>query len=610
MRRTSFIRESLDRLNNIEEEQRVIVLDEDLKGYFKNQYLKKFSERNNLTGPEPQVLKKALAMALEIAKLDPTFEGREETNAEKALNKNQGAYFDWLIRMVNKGVVTYDQLIQGGHEYFDQLRAFDGLKKRNRLPSDKKDIMQFKSLESLMDMLAEVGVQADEEGNVTHSDFKQDISDIRQGIANICHFNSVDNIPADIQNVEDVMELVGENGEWEVWAAKNKYATMIFDRWGKGANWCVGGMLGSPRNGESQAEDAEYYYTNYSKNGGTYVCFQRKDKNAARPDNKYLITLGPNGSRPDNGYSGYQFNDANNRNMGDEWSDEGQMDALADFLMKNGLVDIMKNSKFKELEALNVIDNMERLEKGEPFIYNGGKIREKWKDKIKKLEFTYDGKKYTIDTVEHPEFLNGESVNDMINYKLLAEGQPYVYSGEGEIPQKFRDAITDLVFEYEGKKYTVNAKEHPEFFNGSSAYEMFNIKELSEGKPYVYDGSKIKESLKPAIREIVFADNYDIKGSNCGFRNITDESALGIPVRAFHGCSNLEKINLPVNVTVFGLRCVDGVADDCIIVTPRYPDRNLKIYPDERQKLAKMFRFTEGGGRAFDDEGNKTTDKE
>lgn len=538
MRRISDIREALDRLNSLTEDKRYIKLDEDLKGYFKNQYLKKFLQATRLNGPEQQVNKKALSMALAIAKLDPTFKGREEESDEAALNKNQGSYFDWLIRLINKGTVTYDQLMQDAHEYTDQLKAFDDQKKRNRLPADKKDIMQFKSLDALMDMLMELGAAADE--NTTHSDFKQDIKDIRQGLANICKFSNINNIPQSIQSVDDVLELIGENDKWEIWAAKNKYGTMLFDSWGKGAGWCVGGMLGSPRDGEQQAEAADYYFNNYAKNGGTYVCFQQKDKNASRPSNKYLITLGPNGTRPENGYSGYQFNDANNRTVDGDSSDEGSMVALAKFLKDNGLVDAMKNSKFKDLEAFNIINKLDSLERGEPFEYTDGEISQVWKDKIKTLKFKYNGETFTVNVEEHPEFLNGESAN-----------------------------------------------------------EMFNIKELAEGKPYTYDGTAIPQSLREAVKDVVFAEGeaYQVTPSNLAlFKNAPDDF-FAVPNRAFRGCKNIQKITMPdAPGYCLGLQAFADLPETAKVIFPR--DRNkhipIKVQPTDVNTLSKILYYDDG----------------
>ena len=66
-------------------------LDEDLRGYFKNQYLKKFLQKMEQTNPEmfgrrmqdEDKNAKAYELALAIAKLDPTFKGRELENPDE-----------------------------------------------------------------------------------------------------------------------------------------------------------------------------------------------------------------------------------------------------------------------------------------------------------------------------------------------------------------------------------------------------------------------------------------------------------------------------------------------------------------------------------------------
>ena len=382
---------------------------------------------------------------------------------------------------------------------------------------------------------------------------------------------------------------------------------MLFDRWGKGAGWCVGGMLGSPRDGEEQADWADRYFKNYNAGGrASYVCFQRKDKNASRPDNKYLITLGPDGSRPDNGWAGYQFNDANNSSVYYRYDhdrnasrEEQEMDALAQFLKENNLVDIIRNSKFKGVEALNVVDNMERLEKGEPFIYNGGKIRDVWKNRIKKLVFNYDGKEYEVDVKEHPEYLNGESANDMINFKLLAEGKPFEYSGEGKIPEKFHKAIKDLKFNYNGQDFVVDIKENPDYLQAESSNEMFNLKQLKEGKPYVYDGTTIKPLFQQAIKDVVIADDYDVHAKDIQIYKsnpATKDEWMGIPMNAFKGCTNIETITLPDwPGYCIGLHAFDSVPDTAKVIIPRKKEgQPFKCMPMDRQHLAEIFYYDDG----------------
>lgn len=519
----NYITEAWAKLNYISENN----LDEDLRGYFKNQYLNKFLQKMQETNPElfgrrmqdEDKNKKAYELALAIAKLDPTFKGRDIENPDEALNKDKGSYFDWLIRLINKGAASYEEVMRDAHEYTDQLRIFDDLKKRNRLPSDKKDIMRFKSLSELMSFIQELGATSDEEGNVKVSDFKNEIKDIRQGIATICKFDNPDNIPQEIQSVDDVMELLGESSEWEMWKAKNKYATMLFDSWGKGAGWCVGGMLSSPRNGEQQAQAAESYYNRYCSNGRDfYVCFQRKDKNAPRPDNKYLITLAEGGRLPE--YGNYQFNDANNhtqysQGFGNGYGEDAQMGALAGFLKEAGLVEAARKH-LPELPALKIIDDLEKY----------------------------------------------------------SNGEPYIFEGEGEIPEAYRPFIKDIQFEFDGETRHINPVGHPEYFKARTVDQLVNVDRLVKGEPYEFNGTSIPEFLKEAIKVINITDDY-----MCQTGAPEGEAANTLGPNAILGIKNLETLNLTDKITAFKAYCIKNCNDTYKIIIPRFPDRKIKISP-------------------------------
>lgn len=502
----SIILEALNELDKIDSQ-----LDEDLKGWFNNNY-------KNLFGNMPE--KKVQEMVASLAKLDPTFKFEESDTTEEILKKPQGSYLPWILKLIKKKVTTYEDIINNAHEYKDQLEIYNDLKRRNRIPADKKDLMNpnagINSIEDLMTFL--IGLGGTGNGTGKHSDFKQDIANIRQAIENITGLPERE-IPENIQKTDDVFEFLGENDKWEIWGAKNEFATMIFDRWGNGAGWCVGGMLGN-RSGRDQWEQAQHYFSNYNKGGATYVCFQQKDKNASRPTNKYLITLGPNGSLPET-HAGYQFNDANNSTQyadneyhyDRDGSQNSQMEAFAEFLQANGLTEIFKKTRFSGCEALLHTENKQRLEDGEPFKYVGGKIR---------------------------------------GY--------------------FRDAITEIVFvDEEGKEHKVNAREHPEYLECESVNEMLNMENLINGEPYIYDGSEkmIKERFRTLITEIVLPDSYnqEVRWQNGSF--------IGIPYAAFKGCVNLRKVTFPASVIVLASNCfrVNGLNapyTDIKLYTPRH----------------------------------------
>lgn len=470
------LKEALNELKEME-------LVEDLKGWFKRNYGNTFGEI-----PEKQAFDKLLKVMV----LDPTFKTTGEESKEELLSKQQGAYAEWLLRMIKKGYVSFDEMMANAHEYKDQLAIFDEQKKRNRLPSDKKDIMQFKKLEDLMNMLNSLGGTSDDG---SHSDFKQDVSDIRGCLQHLIGLRDSE-IPEDIQKTEDVLKYVGGNDKWEIWVPVNYYGTAILDRWGAGAGWCVGGMLGNNR-GMEQIRQAKNYFNNYNGGGAQYVCFQQKDKNAPRPDNKYLITLGPNGSLPES-HAGYQFNNASNqtqyisgsRGYGDDYQDS-QMDAFANFLQEAGLTEIFKQSEFKDCACFLNIENKKRLDEGEPYRYVGGKIRPYFKDSIKEIVFEYDGKEHKVDAKEHPEYLDSESISDMINMENLINGEPFIFDSETA-------------------------------------------------------SNKIKEMFRPLIKEIVIPRSYDftVNWSIDG----TMSQIVGIPRLPFIGCNNLTKITFYENI--------------------------------------------------------------
>ncbi len=537
-------KEALNSLNELDSKRTVIVckkvikedidLNEDIEHWVKKNYKGIFGDI-----PEKEMNKRIVA----LAKIDPTFKYEEGENEKAILAKNQGAYMPWILKLIKKNVATYDDILNDAHEYKDQLTVYDDLKKRNRLPADKKDIMNpnagINSLNDLIQFLGSLGGGTAEDGKkVSHSDFKQDIANIREGLHKICKLDDSD-IPSNIQSPDDVVELIGENDKWEIWEAKNCFGTMLFDSWGNGAGWCVGGMLGN-NSGREQLRQAQNYYPNYIGDG-SYVCFQQKDKNASRPTNKYLITLGPKGHYPQNQRSsaGYQFNNASNqtqyvgtRTYGDDYQD-AQMDALAEFLAANGLAEVFKNSKFSECACFVNIENKQRLENGEPYKYTGGKIRDYLKTAIEKISF------------------------------------------EGD----------------DGKEHIVNAKEHPEYLECENLTEMNNMEHLINGEPYVFTGEKIPQKFKALIKEVIIPDNYDVTVK------WESENLVGLPYSAFNGCVNLKKVTIPAHVIVFPNGCFkvngyNGDYTDIDVYVKKNPPHKIKCTSgDDLTWLKKHVKF-------------------
>ena len=281
--------------------------------------------------------------------------------------------------------------------------------------------------------------------------------------------------------------------------------------------------------------------------------FIQKDTNVRRPYNAAQLNV------DSDNYGISSFYHSNDRAIG--LTGDGKLnytgsgwghstsEVFSVFLQEEGLLEPLKKTVLGKCEAIADAENKERLENGEPYIYVGGKIKDIFKSSIRQIKFTYEGKEYTVsvDNADSP-FLKVNSVN-----------------------------------------------------------EMFNVKEISEGKPYTFDGQqRIPDYLKGAIREINFSEDYNFSGKRC-FQSV-EEDELGIPSMAFANCSALERVNLPATITVFGIKCFYNVPEDCIIVTPRFPDRRIRCMPSERADIVKRIRF-EDNTRAFKDEDSKSEEE-
>ena len=86
---------------------------------------------------------------MKIAALDPTY--------KKDTPNKAGDYIEWLLRMITKKVMTFQQMMDIGQEWHDVLSIFDDYKKKNKLPADRKDIMRFKTFDELFSFLQSLG---------------------------------------------------------------------------------------------------------------------------------------------------------------------------------------------------------------------------------------------------------------------------------------------------------------------------------------------------------------------------------------------------------------------------------------------------------------------
>ena len=332
-----------------------------------------------------------------LAEVDPTY---------KKGSNGAGTYLEWLLRLITNGTTTFRDILAAEHEYQDQLRAFDDLKRRKRLPENRRDIMQVQDLRALMNLVAtrgeeEVSNVSGEENaeeqpvkSTSTSDFKQDLKDFPEFCRKLGWPENV------TDSADEHLECVGENGTWEVWKVKSPLGAYIFDQWGDGAKWCVGGF---GRRGAEGKRDAEYYYPHYLNGGkGVYVCFQKKNKGEQRPYNKALITFDD-----ESRYKVSQFNHSNNASY---YSDSYSSDTASEFsrfLSEEGLLDVLKKTEFKNCESIKDAETAEKLKNGEPYVYAGEDIKPQFKESIKKIVFEegYDKKIFMSENGERIEIV-------------------------------------------------------------------------------------------------------------------------------------------------------------------------------------------------------------
>ena len=314
---------------------------------------------------------------LKLADIDPT---------HKEGSNGGGTYIEWLLRLITTGQTTFREMQQAAHEYKDQLSAYEDLKRRKRIPENKRDIMQVRNLPELVELVATRGEEQSAaaqaaDGETTEKKPVESMSDFKQDLKDFPALCQKLTWPDEVTDTYDKhMELVGENDKWEVWKVKSPLGAFVFDRWGNGAKWCVGGFGYTGADGKRSAEN---YYPNYLHGGkGVYVCFQQKNKNAERPYNKALITFDDTDR-----YSVSQFNHANNASYYSGGYSSKTAEEFARFLSEENLLDVLKGTEFGNCESIKDAETAERLKNGEPYIYGGEKVKDQFKESIKKVIF-------------------------------------------------------------------------------------------------------------------------------------------------------------------------------------------------------------------------------
>ena len=94
-----------------------------------------------------------------------------------------------------------------------------------------------------------------------------------------------------------------------------------------------------------------------------------------------------------------------------------------------------------------------------------------------------------------------------------------------------------------------------------------NLKRLEAGEAYIYSGERIKQVFKSAIKKVVFTEDYSttVKVTRASER----VEVVGIPDSAFSGCTELEIVEMPIEIRAIGFNAFKG-CDKVKIMTPQH----------------------------------------
>ena len=155
-------------------------------------------------------------------------------------------------------------------------------------------------------------------------------------------------------------EFIGENDKWEIWSPKTYAASC---KLGSGTRWCTA------------STSYQGYYDSYTKSGKLYI-FYPKSGDVTKKFQAHVK----------NGIEVTTFMDADDRPSIE----------FATFIHQEGLLPALKASELKNVDAITDVENMERLAKGEPYMYAGGRVKASFAPIIKIVRFVPDYNKAEI----------------------------------------------------------------------------------------------------------------------------------------------------------------------------------------------------------------------
>lgn len=170
-------------------------------------------------------------------------------------------------------------------------------------------------------------------------------------------------------------EFIGENENWEIWSPKTYAASC---KLGSGTTWCTA----------STSYDG--YFNSYTNSGKLYIFYPK----SGEPENKFQAHV-------KNGHDVTTFMDAKDRPSID----------FSTFIFQENLLATLKASELKNVDAILEVENIERVSKGEPYMYAGGRIKSSFTTAVKIIKFVPEYDKKEIPAFAFKNCINLEEVH-------------------------------------------------------------------------------------------------------------------------------------------------------------------------------------------------------
>jgi hypothetical protein len=235
---------------------------------------------------------------------------------------------------------------------------------------------------------------------------------------NIFDYDTIDEVRAGLNNIElsknqiakqakqgkffadlgEEAELVFETNDWEVWSPKTYQASC---KLGAGTEWCTA------------RPSSDYNYIQYTTGyyAGKLYAFMPKDGDITKKVQLH-IKKGTN--------KVYDFKDYKDVNKINPYED------FVVFINKNNLLNTLKQTELKNVDAILDLENLDGLKKGKPFAYAGGVIKEMFKDSIKEIRFV---KEFPTDFIDNGAFKNCVNLETVYAHPRINLVKPNAFGG-------------------------------------------------------------------------------------------------------------------------------------------------------------------------------------